>query len=224
MDLSEWAQAENEFSTHRPLLCHLAEAFCGLMRLKPPSQATKRRPSYRLVIRGDDSHELAVVPNGSNECLLGEPGRACVRVELYRIYTPGGDPNGHKLRREVLRIAVYNGAQVQVRLRRYRPRYFAEDVPRLIRLAQHWLAHPLKPLGDTATHCAICGRSLIDEQSCAQGIGPECVKWAGAYLRAGMITDKEGNVFRPVLETQEECMPSVPASFDQQQRELFAAS
>src|SRR5262245_38204302 len=69
----QWAAKNEGLAQHRDLLCQFAEGVCGLMRLKPPSAASKRKPSYRLVVRGDEDHDLVVRPLGSDNEPIATP-------------------------------------------------------------------------------------------------------------------------------------------------------
>lgn len=53
-----------------------------------------------------------------------------------------------------------------------------------------------------ATHCAICGRALVDADSVSQGVGPECRKYINKTIYEASIAVSEGNV-QKVIECAE---------------------
>src|SRR5262245_55345976 len=96
-----WEEWKRQLAVHAALLLDFTEAVCGLMRLKPPSAATKRKPSYRLAVRGE-GHNLVAVPYSLK-------GDGSGRIELYRNFRPEGEPvGGRKAHCRVLTVQACN--------------------------------------------------------------------------------------------------------------------
>ena len=139
-----------------------------------------RKPSYGLRLFGREGQTLVgISPSYNRRTKTVDSGFHLVEVigEVERYLAVVNPCPFYQLERRLTLLVVPSMAI----WRQFRKTY-EEDLEGLVALLEDFLIEPDAVLGRSTTYCAICGRHLTDGQSCARGIGPECLRYVSTWF------------------------------------------
>jgi hypothetical protein len=140
----------------------------GFFRERSAGESFSRRPnlSIRLVAPGSPPARLIVYPEWRSSAKQLNPSHVQIELVVDRLAESGR-------RAWEIRLSVKDGAVKEMGFSYRHGEQAAERVGEIVRA---FVDDPFAVFAQSADHCCMCGRPLIDEVSRARGIGPECLQ------------------------------------------------
>jgi hypothetical protein len=172
-EMAERKRTINELlATHRDRLFDLWMVAAAFFRAESEGKTYKRRPALSITIpsEGHPPARLSVFPRWDRMAM--RPDTSCILAELLveRISIIG---QTHRSTEVGLTLKVGSAWW-----HRISTRWGIESLRRLVATADAFLNNPQTSFAQSGDHCCMCRKALVDGQSRARGIGPECFRRA----------------------------------------------
>lgn len=166
-----------------PTLDVLRSAATGYFLARVEGRTFKRNPAIKITLpvstEAGERAKLIIFPYANRSW-----GAAVTVVDPRTLFLSlvGLIPVGDRVRQEG-RLTILLKAGEAPRFNAFYPATVDLHAHLICTTASLFVDDPAAAVAKSGTHCAFCGRGLVDPQSKARGIGPECFGHYGDFLR-----------------------------------------